>query len=143
MSKTTAIWFSRHQPTPAQLQEIADKGYALHGVEEGIALGGRNLNTEEDVTSLMEDLSAVLRQHKSRVIFGVIPAPLMVFAPQCSIDFNTGDRVYIHVAWNVMRAIEGEKPSFEHKCWVDAGQLDFTGFGILDAILDAQEGGVR
>lgn len=134
-----AIWFSRHRPTAEQLAEIASKGYALHAIEEGIALGGRNLNSEEDVASLMEDLAAVLRQHKSRAIFGVIPAPLMVFAPQSSHQFDSGDRVFIHVAWNIMRTVEGGKPTFEHKCWVDAGRLDFTGFGICDAILETED----
>lgn len=35
-----AIWFSRHEPTQQQLEEIESAGYELAALEEGKALGG-------------------------------------------------------------------------------------------------------
>lgn len=35
----TAIWFSRHQPTAAQIDDAACMGYALTVTDTGIRLG--------------------------------------------------------------------------------------------------------
>ena len=49
MDKKNVLWFSRHQPTPEQLSEIASHGWQIAGIDDGIKLGAMNLMDDGDV----------------------------------------------------------------------------------------------
>lgn len=122
-----AIWFSRHNPSAEQLAEIAGEGRALIALEEGIALGSRSIDSEEDRDEVIMRIRELARKHSAHAIYGVFPAP--VLAVMCynyvgvSYDDTAGRGLHCFSAWNVTRAKEGEKPSFAHKKFLFIGML--------------------
>ena len=121
------IWFSRHQPTPEQLAEIASEGNALVDLGEGIALGSRSIDSEEDRNEVIMRIRELARKHSASAIYGVFPAP--VLGVMCSnyvgvsYDDTPGRGLHCFSAWNVTRSIDGEKPSFSHKKFLFIGML--------------------
>jgi hypothetical protein len=110
----TAIWFSRHQPSPSQLEEIS-LGYQLADLEEGMALGGRSLDSHADVARVLRDLQTLIERHEASAVFGVFPTPLLGEFVDCQ------EGTPFFASWNVNRAPEGQKPQFTHKKWVLIG----------------------
>lgn len=117
-----AIWFSRHAPTEAQLQEIAAGPYQLVGIEEGRALGARQLASDEDVESVMDGIAKNLVAFKAEAIFGVFPTPLLAWwdtgAEQARFLGSNVPRFPCYASWNVQRSEEGKAPTFVHKEWM-------------------------
>lgn len=118
--KMNAIWFSRHHPTTAQLTEIDEMGFSLVALDEGLRLGAVNLADDAVLEDTFAQLSALASDNKADAVFGVFPAPIQerlvsgtaigVGTPCCA-------------SWNVQRAVEGGKPTFEHKRFCAVGLL--------------------
>jgi hypothetical protein len=107
-----ALWFSRHQPTSAQLAEIKNiwEYELLFNMADAAKI---ELNTEEAVMEWVRELETHIAQLGVEAVFGVFPTPILSYC------FETRNRrgkwVSLIAAWNVQRSIEGGKPTFEHK----------------------------
>ena len=115
-----AIWFSRHQPTESQLAEINAMGHALVALNLGIELGSENIESIGHANRLVCELVALCHDNDAIAVFGVFPTPMLglMYA-------RSGANVHIpcFAAFNISRSIEGQKPSFEHKQWIQIGAL--------------------
>jgi hypothetical protein len=124
-----AIWFSRHQPTAGQVEQAAQMGYDLQVTPEGTTLGAMELKDEGDVKACVSGLLAHCAEQGATAIFGVFAAPILAQIARTAEDIRqrgecvAGD-IPCFAAWNVMRAAEGGKPTFEHKQWVGIGRLN-------------------
>lgn len=124
-----AIWFSRHQPTPGQINDAARMGYALTVTPEGTALGSMDLRDNGDVLACVSGLLGHVSEQGANAIFGVFAAPILAQLARTSEDIRqrgecvAGD-IPCFAAWNVMRAVEGGKPTFDHRQWLAIGRLN-------------------
>jgi hypothetical protein len=113
-----AVWFSRHEPTPAQRDEIWELGYNLSDrtIKYGMWLGARNLTDDADVDLLVSELTiefGPVNKETTVGVFGVFPAPVME-ALRNLIAKSEGD-IRLYSAWNRARpSVDGGKPTFEH-----------------------------
>lgn len=115
----SAIWFSRHQPTESQLAEISAKGHTLVALNLGIELGSENIESIGHANRLVCELVALCHDNDATAVFGVFATPILgiMYARTntCAIP--------CFAAFNISRSIEGQKPSFEHKQWMQIGTL--------------------
>ena len=122
-----ALWFSRHAPTEAQLQDIECMGYALVQSEAGIQFGSVSITTVHDQEELYEDLIDLCREHQLDAIFGVFPTPILekvCWYPDPSNQTSGNEwSITFYASWNVNRAPEGEKPAFTHKKFCAVGYI--------------------
>lgn len=122
MSKKKAIWFSRHKPTAEQLREIEASPYQLVGIEEGMALGAKVLESDEDVTAVMNGIAKQLVAFEAEAVFGVFPTPILaqwdLGAEQAYFMNSSVPRYPCFSSWNVQRSEEGKPPTFSHKKWL-------------------------
>lgn len=114
--KIKAIWFSRHEPTEQQVRELKDRE-----VSELIRcdLGARNIDTEEQLNSVMRELKKLMSEHGATEVFGVFPTPLLYYIRVPEPD---GFHASFFAAWNVQRSSEGGKPTFSHKAFLLVGE---------------------
>jgi hypothetical protein len=124
-----ALWFSRHQPTPEQKLDALKMGYELVAVEQGMELGKVSLDTGEQLVTLAQELWALALKNECEVILGVWATPLLGLIGQTAVEAVVrGDWSPKHIAcygsWNVARAKEGEKPTFQHRAFIWLGCLD-------------------
>jgi len=103
-----AIWFSRHPLSISQREEISSMGFS---VEERIDLGSINISDEDDA----QEVYAKLAKESPTAIFGVFAAPI------AGEFFARKSKIKLFAAWNIMRSIDGGKPSFAHKKFVQIG----------------------
>lgn len=119
-----ALWFSRHEPTEVQREQIAAMGMELVAVEEGKALGAISIETDADLDRVVAGLLALATTHELNVnsgaIFGVPSTPLLGYMQRCYEECLCVD---FYAAWNVTRSVEGGKPTFAHKKWVLVGSF--------------------
>jgi hypothetical protein len=110
-----AKWFSRHSPTRRQLDEIECMGFNLvtQEISRGMLFGAINITSAEEVNLIVYELTNFGHQ----AVFGVFPPPILEGFFKSGVS-DGSDRVKIFSSWNVLRSQEGEKPTFEHKCWV-------------------------
>lgn len=121
------IWFSRHQPTPEQLAEIAGKGWQIHDLEASLRLGAMNIQDDGDVNAVGSALLALVAECDAVAIIGVWTAPMMealARTAQDSVQNGEWRGVPCYAAWNVTRPVEGGKPEFEHRRFCCVGRLD-------------------
>lgn len=121
------LWFSRHQPTPEQLSEIASHGWQIAGIDDGIKLGAMNLMDDGDVHAVGTALLSLAEEHSAVAIIGVWTAPmqeLLARTAQDAVQIGDWRGVSCYAAWNVMRPVEGGKPVFEHRRFCAVGRLD-------------------
>lgn len=126
MDKTKAIWFSRHQPTSAQLAECEQRGWRLHALDKGMELGAMSIMDDGDVYAVGQALLALAAEHDAKVIIGVWAAPmqeLLARTAQDAVQKGEWDGVPCYAAWNVTRPVEGGKPVFEHRRFCAVGRL--------------------
>lgn len=126
MDKKNAIWFSRHQPTQAQLDECAARGWNVVALDEGMRLGAMNIMDDGDVHAVGAALLALAQEHSAVAIIGVWTAPmqeLLVRTAQDSVQMGWWCGVPCYAAWNVTRPVEGGKPVFEHRRFCSVGRL--------------------
>lgn len=116
MDKKKAIWFSRHAPSAEQLREIEASPYQLVGVEEGMALGAKVLESDEDVTAVMDGIAKNLVAFEAEAIFGVFPTPILaqwdLAAAQANFMGYNVPRYPCFASWNSQRG------GFSHKKWL-------------------------
>jgi hypothetical protein len=115
-----AMWISRHEMSEKQNEEIKSLGYELVESEIGKKLGCVNINSNEDLTIYAEELWETIEKGNVKAIFGVFPTPVLEWFFQIRAGINP---VKVYSAWNVNRAEEGQKPSFEHKCFCLISQI--------------------
>ena len=122
-----ALWFSRHTPTEPQLEEIKSMGLCLSLLTAGMELGALSLESEKDVKEIRKEIWDLVEQTGAKAIFGVFPVPLMPVLldtleyNSTSIDVRCGLGIPCFSAWNVMRTVEGGRPTFEHRRFVRVG----------------------
>ena len=123
-----AIWFSRHAPSTAQLNEIAAMGFELIATNEGMQLGATNMTNSDDIHAVISSLLSLASYLEARACFGVFAAPIQE-AINASADRAilrgdyVGTELACYAAWNIARANGDGKPSFEHKRWCCVGTL--------------------
>jgi len=111
-------------------------GYALTTTAEGTALGGKDLADNGDVLAVVSALLGHCADTGAVAIFGVFAAPLLAQLARTSEDIRVSGEIKepsggagdypCFAAWNIMRAVEGGKPTFEHREWVGIGRLNQT-----------------
>ncbi len=124
----TAIWFSRHEPGVEQLRDMEGMGFSITQKEKGMRLGVLRLNSPEDVRGLLEELYGLIEEAKAEAVFGVFPTPLLqkmweTVEERLYEEMGLAGTVPCFSSWNVNRAGEGEKPSFEHRVFQQIGVI--------------------
>lgn len=125
--KQNVIWFSRHQPTDAQLAEIAGMGWQIADLEAGLRLGSMNLLDDGDVLAVGSDLLDLVADHAAVAIIGVWTAPMqeaLARTAQDSVRLGEWRGVPCYAAWNISRPVEGGKPVFEHRRLCCVGRIN-------------------
>jgi len=123
LDKAKAVVFTRHQLTKKQEDEIRAimLGTDWDGEIYVNDFAKEELKDWDDADGVFNTL--LMNTHGIDVlcIFGVFPPVLRrLFFSRDGIKAN-GIRVELYEAWNVNRAEEGEKPTFEHKEWLMTG----------------------
>ena len=124
-----AIWFSRHTPTAAQLEDAARLGYNLTVTETGTRLGTMDIADNGDIRAIVSALLGHVAEKNAGAIFGVFAAPILGQLARTADDIRQSGEcreskdIPCFAAWNVMRSAEGGKPTFEHRQWVGIGRL--------------------
>lgn len=144
MRMSKAIWFSRHEPTEVQIRQIRNMGHELIRVPYVEEMAGLNLSTWEQVSFIIHAINALCDIKNIEAIFGVFPAPLQNRITGDAVEewkeqWENGEErllVSCYTAWNIMRSVEGGKPTFEHKTWVWSGCLDVTDYRKCGEYLD-------
>lgn len=129
-----AIWFSRHVPTPEQIEDAASRGYVLTPTPEGAALGDTNLADNGDVYAVVTALLSHCADKGAVAIFGVFASPILGQIARTFEDILARGQIQTpsegegdhpcFAAWNVTRAMDGWKPTFEHREFVGIGRLN-------------------
>lgn len=119
-----AIVFTRHKLTDSQINELNNIfNYSSDDLVFLTDLASQNINNEQELDNLFNNLVARIKEanpyDKKIEMFGVIPTPLRAKFKRTydnAIYMDSKDIVTVSVfeSWNVNRAKEGEKPSFEH-----------------------------
>lgn len=128
MTTKKAVWFSRHEPTPAQIEDAATHGYALVAVEDGRRLGRMTLNNDGDTRAVLTALLGLVVEHGADGVYGVAATPVQAQFGRTAEDavqrgqWDAGD-VPFWAAWNVERSAEGGKPTFTHYAWRPVGRI--------------------
>lgn len=123
---TNVLWFSRHQPTEAQLAEISARGWKLYKLDDGLRLGGMSIQDDGDVHAVGYALLALAEESEAVAILGVWTAPmqeLLARTAQDAVERGEWDGVPCYAAWNTSRPSEGGKPVFEHRRFCCVGRL--------------------
>lgn len=115
-----ALWFSRHVPTEAQLDELKRCGYEIAALEEGMQLGGMPMQKIDDVHYVIVALAKLCAETGATMIVGVFAAPIQEFF---YLTYEEGG-LPCCAAWNTMRQQDGGLPTFEHKVFVRIGALN-------------------
>ena len=126
MDKKNVLWFSRHQPTQAQLDECAKQGWNVVALDEGMRLGAMNIMDDGDVDAVGTALLALAQEHSAVAIIGVWTAPmqeLLVRTAQDSFQMGWWCGVPCYSAWNVTRPVVNGSPRFEHRRFCSVGCL--------------------
>ena len=109
------IWFSRHQPTPGQLAEIAGMGWQLAALEDGLRLGAMNLQDDGDVTAVGSALLALVAKCDAVAIIGVWTAPMQEALARTAQDSVQLRGAAYRVTPREYQPPSRGKPVFEHR----------------------------
>jgi hypothetical protein len=122
-----ALWFSRHQPTAAQVDEIAAMGYAIDALDDGLRLGAVNLADDGDLDAVLSALLGLASEHSAEACLGVFAAPVQELMHRTANDAvqagEWGRALTCYAAWNVQRSTDGGKPTFAHRRFCCVGGL--------------------
>ena len=126
-STVNAIWFSRHEPTEAQVSEIECMGFDLVGVEAGKVIGGIAITTG-NLPVIVNQIKGIAFEHKAFGIFGVFPTPILKEINKTAENAVVNGRwqdtdILCYSAHNIQRTVEGGKPTFVHQSWDRIGRL--------------------
>lgn len=123
-----ALWFSRHNPTPEQLEDALKNGFKIVEIETGLELGKRELSGETAASQMVEELLNLAEQKKAAAIFGVFPTRLLGWMALVALEavvkgeFRPTD-LPCYSSVNASRPVEGGKPTFVHQGWAYVGRL--------------------
>lgn len=125
-----AFWFSRHRPTEAQVSEFEGLSYDLVANDASYQLGSMSIGDNRDVKAVVSGILAQCAAIGADICAGVFPTPIAEAAMRTADDaIQDGDyrsgTVAMYAAWNVMRSVDGGKPTFEHR--------QFCRIGIIHA----------
>lgn len=129
MDKKNVLWFSRHQPTPAQLTECEQRGWHIVALDKGVYLGARTIMDDGDVYAIGQALLGLAAEHNAAAIVGVWTAPMqeaLARTAQDAVQRGEWQGVECYAAWNVTRPAEFGKPVFEHSRFCAVGHLSAT-----------------
>lgn len=122
-----AIWFSRHAPSAAQVQEIAAMGYEIAALDDGLRLGAVTLADDGDLNAVLSALLGLAVEHGAEACFGVFAAPVQECLHRTANDaVQAGEwpkTLTCYAAWNVQRSADGGKPTFAHLRFCCVGAL--------------------
>lgn len=112
---------TRHTLTEEQILEIEELGYTPLYTD----LGQRNLNSSEELREYLHDLEELIRSNNAKALFGVFPTPVLaeMLSRMVARDDSIGYGIKVFHAWNISRTIEGERPSFQHRKWLQISEL--------------------
>ena len=125
---TNTVWFSRHEPSAAQIAELAESRTTLVAVAEGMALGAMSINTEEDYLLIVSQLKMLVSKHKADSVTGVFTTDFLEdsinYLHNCVArgDFFPGSFSLVGTK-NAMRPVEGGRPAYEHRGFGTVGIL--------------------
>ncbi len=118
------IWFSRHDPSTLQIEELRNKRLQIAALEAGKSLGTITIGTEFD--NLINKLLHFCRQNDAVAIVGSFPAPIQEMMTMSLLTWHEDlESCYTcYSAWNVRRQKEeGEPAVFEHYRFFLVGYL--------------------
>lgn len=122
-----ALWFSRHAPSAAQVQEIAAMGYEIAAQDDGLRLGAMNLADDGDLNAVLSAVLGLAAEHGAEACFGVFAAPVQECLHRTANDaVQAGEwpkALTCYAAWNVQRSTDGGKPTFAHLRFCCVGAL--------------------
>lgn len=111
------IWFSRHDITEAQAEEITAAGYEIIEDSFASAMARKNLASDEEVMEVIMYMQQLLRNSGVQRFYGVFP-PAIRSALLAWTGMFGGNTLELWESWNVQRSPDGGKPTFEHKKFV-------------------------
>jgi hypothetical protein len=121
--KIKAIWFSRHEPSPAQLADLD-----IANIEAGMALGAQSITSPEEAAAMARTLRALAKEHGATAVAGVFSTAMLeeawknaIFAVQRG-DFGGGS-ISLLAAVNESRTPEGGTSTFAHLRWGEIGVI--------------------
>ena len=136
-----ALWFSRHQITQSQIEDAAKLGFSIVVSHKGMTLGAMDIKDSSDLKDCVKELVAHCSEVGAEAIFGVFPPPILGLIAITMTDIiETGMQLETpnargdfpcYASWNILRAKEGERPTFEHKEWVYIGMLNQSSCRVL------------
>ena len=114
-----AIWFSRHAPTGAQINEITQRGYEITALEMEMQLGSMSMDDDGDVYAVGQALLGLCAETGATLVAGVFAGPMQEVLYRTAADAvqagEWGDSIPCLAAWNVRRSQDGGPPMFEHR----------------------------
>lgn len=111
-----AVWFSRHDITEAQAEEIAAAGYEIIEDSFASAMARKNLASDEEVMEVIKYMQ-LLKNSGVQRFYGVFP-PAIRSALLAWTGMFGGNTLELWESWNIQRTPDGGKPTFEHKKFV-------------------------
>ena len=70
---TPAVWFSKKPPTQREFFLAKEAGVYITGVDDGIVIANRQIDSLADLDQLVNDLVILTKEYKAKGIIGVIP----------------------------------------------------------------------
>jgi len=122
-----AVWFSRHNPTPEQIQNASEMGFEIVGIEEGKIAGAMEIKNDYSRNEVVDKIGEMIKKYSPSAIFGVPSTPIIsIMYHNMRPAFTQAFVVYpFYAAWNIQRSIEGQKPTFSHYSWEKIGEMYF------------------
>lgn len=128
------IIFTRHELSREQWGDIHSDAADFGGIEECEVISLQDLasieiksldDAEEILNKLIKYVKSAFKMSHFVEIYGVIPVPLRFLINEWNNDCKSKDCKLIHIneSFNINRSKEGEKPSFQHHCWLPTGIL--------------------
>ena len=122
-----ALWFSRHAPTEAQISELAERGYEIAALDDGLRLGAMTLADDGDLNAVLSAVLGLAAEHGAEACFGVFAAPVQECLHRTAADAvqagEWGRVLTCYAAWNVQRSADGGRPTFQHRRFCCVGAL--------------------
>ena len=120
--KRKVIWFSRHDLTESQLESIkgAYDDVEIINMKE---LASKTITDWSEALEVLAALQDMAGKNAVMEVYGVFPPPIQFELSNHCMVSHERNQVPCYTAWNVNRAPEGERPTFEFKEWVRVGFL--------------------